>query len=760
MWSLCLAGMISLAAGQASGENDPAIRFADRIETTGETRARLERAYQRLGSPPLDDPEFVLADVQFHLQRRFTEYSGDISGRMLGALNATGAILGGSPKMIETLMAGFRKCQKADGHFGAEQDLPRGVSQERDMPICWGNGRLLLALCERYRRAPTPELLAMARRLGEYVISTRPYYGKRENFERVGGNYASGFTTCYPSMIDGLAALGQITGEQRFYDEARFIARLSLIDNEFKAHHSHGRLTAYRGMLDLDRFTGTQEFLDPVRAGCKTITDTLLMPTGGITERFDRTDPRDEGCTEADWIRVNLLLWQATGDTRCLDAAECALRNHLLAMQSPNGGFGHHVFRTLHGGDKPYLAGGVNHVGYEAYWCCSMHGTQILADVARWGVLASGSDQILVTWLADVQSTFKLNGREVRVRVKQEEPSLWTVWLRSDTPTDVTLRVRVPGWAETISINGQAHRPRAGWVDMPDMPLKGPSMPATVMLVRLPEEPRLAGAYGPKAQEGEPVRVFGGPDLFCLPDACVNGDLIPGDAVPTIMMASKAENAAEIRVLVRGAGGKEQQATLVPMSKRPFGGCRYLFHVRQVERAEFDKLAASALPPAKPGAPVEICFACDGQYEAYLDGRLVSRGQGSGECPQAEVYANRNPGVLAIKARSDAKRPGLIGTIRVNGRCYVTRPDDWVAVPCPRELPAGWLGDIQQGAANPVKLADLGGFGAAPWGHIQGEVAGTDARWIWPVASGEQTKGWWLLRHRFDASSQKKDREQ
>src|SRR5690606_31290925 len=119
------------------------------------------------------------------------------------------------------------------------------------MPILWGNGRLLRAMAEHLRRTGDPALRQAAVALGDYVIATRPYYGKPENFEAVGGTFASGFTTCYPSLIDGLVQLGISTGEQRFFDEARFIAKLSLADADFEKRHSHGRLTAYRGMLEL-----------------------------------------------------------------------------------------------------------------------------------------------------------------------------------------------------------------------------------------------------------------------------------------------------------------------------------------------------------------------------------------------------------------------------------------------------------------------------------------------------------------------------
>mgnify|MGYP000033725410 CR=1 FL=1 len=164
-------GLTLVASNATLGADGVSVRFADRVEILGRTRIRLERAYDRLCSPPLNDPAFVLSDVNFRLRRRFTEYSGDISGRMLGALNAAGPILGRRASIIETLIEGLEAAQRPDGHFGADQNLAQEVNQQRDMPILWGNGRLLLALVERHRVAPDDNLSTMARRLGDYLIS-------------------------------------------------------------------------------------------------------------------------------------------------------------------------------------------------------------------------------------------------------------------------------------------------------------------------------------------------------------------------------------------------------------------------------------------------------------------------------------------------------------------------------------------------------------------------------------------------------------
>jgi len=150
MSKMMTAALVLLIGAEGVADEAVPVEAPQHIEAIGQTRVRLMRAADRLCAPPLDDIRFVLADVSLQMTRRFTNYSGDISGRLLGALNAADPILGRTSPMVARLVAKFPEYQKPDGHFGAKQDLDKLV-QIRDMPILWGNGRLLLALAERCR---------------------------------------------------------------------------------------------------------------------------------------------------------------------------------------------------------------------------------------------------------------------------------------------------------------------------------------------------------------------------------------------------------------------------------------------------------------------------------------------------------------------------------------------------------------------------------------------------------------------------------
>ena len=726
-----MAVVVSMAAWAETS----ALQFPEAVEPLGLTVQKLSLGYNRLTAPPLDHPDFVLSDVDFALKRRFTEYSGDISGRMLGALGLAERVLRRDTPIVDTLVTAFPEKQQPDGHFGAPQDLATKITQERDMPILWGNGRLLRAMAEQIRRTDDPALRKAAVKLGDYVIATRPYYGKKENFEAVGGLFASGFTTCYPSLIDGLVQLGLSTGEQRFLDEARFIGSLSLGDPDFEKRHSHGRLTAYRGMLELDLATGTRDFVATVEEGVSKIAAKYLFPTGGIPELFDLAYDRDEGCSEADWVWVHLLLWQATRKPEYLDVAENVVRNHIYATQFANGGFGHYRFTTLALGDQNVRGGGIDHAASDSYWCCSMHDTQLLADLPSWGVVVDG-DTIRVTWLAEVKAMVRVKDTVVTVTVEEQEPGSWTVAIAPERPIEANVALRTPGWTQAIRVDGEERPGDGGWVTVSrtwdgNVPV-AVEMPTALRVVPVAEG------------QPTPARVYSGANLLCLPEIGLLEAFAQPGQVPSVTVCVDRLVDAHLPALVANAEGKQQQVLLGPMASRLPGGCRVVFDLHPVSSAEFDPLWLAATPPPDLGVPLRIQAANDGPYVLALDGAKVFQHGGWSESPTVEVKASGGEHCFAIAAPAKTKTPGVIGIVRYGGCRVVTQPEGWRAYVFDREPRPDELTTAALGPRDTVPIRDIGAFGTPPWEYVPGHFASTGARWIW-AESAELPDGAWLV---------------
>src|SRR5208282_4085420 len=123
-------------------------------------RERYELTRRRVlsGTAPAYTEEFLLADVRPTPGRRFTEYSGDLSGRYIGALATAARVYGSSFPGLSGLVEQVVSLQKPDGYFGSGFHYAGPTDQ--DLALLWGNGRLLVGLLEYYRYKPSAAVLA------------------------------------------------------------------------------------------------------------------------------------------------------------------------------------------------------------------------------------------------------------------------------------------------------------------------------------------------------------------------------------------------------------------------------------------------------------------------------------------------------------------------------------------------------------------------------------------------------------------------
>ena len=439
------------ALGAMHAFEAPKLAEPDAARLAGPWAAAQALNARRMAQPPLDKTEFILDDVSLKQHRKFAEYSGDISGRWIGAAAFLAPQFPEAFAALPAVMAGFPLYQRSDGHFGAEQHLPQ-LERKSDMPILWGNGRLLIGLVEVYDRTGDTNALRLAQRLGDYFVATDAIYNKTENIGGVGGSYSDGFVTCYFSCIEGLAGLARATTNKAYLDEAERIAALAATVTNFHGLHSHGRLCAARGFADLYALTGKPQWLEAAERDWQIFTDRHVFPTGGVKESLNAECNRDEGCAEADWLRLNLSLWRLTLNGRYLDAAERSLKNHFTYQQFPNGGAGHRFLHQV--GGQPVAFKGLSE---EAWWCCGEHWARAMVDVARSAVVVSERG-IFVALAVDCDTTVMGPG------------GLWKVALCG---TAEGLRIRLaPPKATTAQV--RIHRPRcltdgarAGWVEAP-----------------------------------------------------------------------------------------------------------------------------------------------------------------------------------------------------------------------------------------------------------------------------------------------------
>ena len=401
----------------------------------GDWSARFDLTLHRIlqGGPPYFDDAFVLADAAPRNTRRFTNFSGDVSGRYIGALATAARHTGRSFPELDRIVAKTLQLQKPDGHFGAPMS-DREVTND-DMAMLWGNGRMLIGLLEYHALAPSPEVLAAARKLGDFLVKQAPRLNAGEvRRDYNGEKFAVGYI-CWTSNLEGLVELYRVTGDGRYLALAREIAARS---DRHPSQHSHGFLSTVRGIVQLYRVTGERAFLEQAEREWQGVIDSgNVLPQGAVPEMFAPAVKRDEGCSEADWLRLSLELWQLTRNPECLRQAELTLFNEFAFNQFHSGDFGHHVLAA--DGIAPDFA--------HAWWCCTFHGLRAMAVLFDYAF--HESDGALVYDLP-VDGRGGVAGLEVQAESSLERDATVLLTVLKSDGAPHGLLVRVPQWASGV----------------------------------------------------------------------------------------------------------------------------------------------------------------------------------------------------------------------------------------------------------------------------------------------------------------------
>jgi hypothetical protein len=413
--ALFCSSVLAAAAGSAPTWPIVLLPEARDVELSGPWGRQLQRGLDRLSQDPFT-VDWLLADVSFKMNRIFTNYSGDVSGRFLELASLTSPRGKFVPSALRPVLGDVARYQRADGHFGVEVDLGKPLTKgSPPIPMLWGNARLLVGLVTAAREFNDPNLLQAAKRLGDFYVTSASQLCSpaREADYHSSGTYGDGYTCCYFPVIESLALLYRATKDERYLDQAKRVAGFFQKFDVLPVDHSHGNLCAWRGILDLYDLTRDRAYLDRARAKYDAaVRGGYVWPGGGVGEHWYVFFEGDEGCSESDWLRFCLELWRHTGETRYLDMAERLLENQYAADQCSNGGYGMRRFD----GDA---AGPIGTRGPLEEWpfCCSFHGPLGLHFLKKY--LAAGSDDgIFLNFLTDFKAPVIAAGREWKLSVR------------------------------------------------------------------------------------------------------------------------------------------------------------------------------------------------------------------------------------------------------------------------------------------------------------------------------------------------------
>ena len=363
------------------------------------------------------------------------DWPGDQIGRYLSVLHV--AYLSGwtpAPALRDEILAVVLPLQRQSGNFGAENpDI-------KDVKVISGNAFALRGLLDSYEDSRDSRTLAAARRLARFFEDSFDYYQDR-------GAQGS-VHEFYGHCLDGLIRLYDLTGDASALDFGERIASRAGL-----SAHTHHSLSMYRGVMDLYRLTGNEDYLNRTVNYLNWV-HSVRAVTGGVPENMPDYH-EDEGCALADYVVVNLQVFAATGRDEYLDEAENTLVNHLFMNQFHTGGFGHRGFAQQIVGGKDWQ-GWEGKFGSENPGCCSMWGQWGLANVGKY-IVTTHAKAVELNLYPTAEIALSQLG--MRVVMQSDFPRMReaSLTIYTDRPKALAFRIRVPQWAEaaTISVNAR-----------------------------------------------------------------------------------------------------------------------------------------------------------------------------------------------------------------------------------------------------------------------------------------------------------------
>jgi DUF1680 family protein len=391
------------------------------------------------GESPRYSDEFLLADVKPTAERRFTEYSGDLSGRYIGALATAARVYGIEVPRLDALVSKVLSLQKPDGYFGSTFHFDSPT--DADMALLWGNGRLLVGLLEYNRYRPSKPVLDASRRICDFLLRVSPLMLSKQIRDAFGAQHFASSYICWTQQTEGLALLYSVTKDERYRELAESIA--AVIERR-PSDHVHGYLTSLRGVMELNSSTPNSKLLNQCESAWQEITVSRdLLITGGVPEGWSPNNHRTEGCGEADWVRLNLQLWNATANSKYLASAERAIFNELAFNQFATGDFGHRV----------YTETGLPAAGAaRAWWCCTLHGLHCFPDIQENAFRSTPSG---ICYEIPVNGTIQSPLLSATAEPDLSHSGTVRIRITRATKDRTRIAVRKPEWAESVQLRGQ-----------------------------------------------------------------------------------------------------------------------------------------------------------------------------------------------------------------------------------------------------------------------------------------------------------------
>jgi hypothetical protein len=447
----CCGMMTSALAGLASERTTIGL---DNIQIEGDLQKRILRNFDRLESPRYQPVENAgcLREAKY-------SWPGDMEGRTILSLAMLQQAVDREAKYLPKTMKLLPGRMNNEGYFGKNY-FPKCDEQQLS-----GHGWYLRGLCELYMDRKDPKVKKMIEDVVENLVV--PTQGKHKVYPidpatraKGKGSYSgevageqgiwrlSTDVGCDFIFMDGVIHAADVLDRKELYpiiDE--MVARFLEVDLVAIEAQTHATLTGLRGLLRYAEMTGNSELISETAARFE------LYVREGSTESHKNYNwfgrpTHTEPCAYIDGFMAGYQLWQATGETSYLEEAHKIYFNGLGHGQRANGGFG---CDDCSGSKDPHL----RLKNAEAWWCCSMRGSEGLAKAAEYSFVRS-ENTLMLPFFND--ATVSFNGGVFKISTAYPYEGAVTVKVDKTPQARTALAFFKPSWAgqTAVALNGKA----------------------------------------------------------------------------------------------------------------------------------------------------------------------------------------------------------------------------------------------------------------------------------------------------------------
>lgn len=411
-------------------------------------------------------------------------------------------------------------------------------------------GHLMTAACVHHRATGKTNLLKVATRAADYLAAVA-----RTHAAELARN-----AVC-PAHYMGIVELYRTTRDPRYLELARALVdardlvadgtddnqdRIPLRRQTKAAGHAARANDLYAGAADVCAETGDRTLLAPLLAVWDDIATRKMAITGGCGALFDGASPdgsqqqksigrvhqaygrdyqlpqsmaHNETCAAIGHVQWDWRMLQITGEARFADAIETVLHNAAMAGVSLDGTrfFYTNTLRQLDEMPVEGLRWPRQREPYISCFCCPPNLVRTIAELGGYAYGRDG-DRVWVHLYGGNTLRTTLDGG--RFGLSQETDYPWDgrvrITVTEAPPREVSLRLRVPGWARdaALSVNGAAHpaRPEPGTY----AEVRRAWSPGDVVELTLPMPVRLMQAHPLVEEARNQVAVRRGPLVYCV----------------------------------------------------------------------------------------------------------------------------------------------------------------------------------------------------------------------------------------------------